>query len=86
MNLSDIAILNIESADYCCFFRRISKKRGHKLNTKYLFDQKKWSFIKYKNLLSHIKMGKEVLILDDTVLKLKKINLTLIKILFFKKM
>ena len=67
------------------FLEELAKKEAINL-IQNMFDQKKLSFIKYKNLLSHIKMGKEVLILDDTVLKLKKINLTPIKILFFKKM
>ena len=28
MNLSDIAILNIKSADYCCIISRISKSEA----------------------------------------------------------
>ena len=28
MNLSDIAILNIEGSDYCCVFSRISKNEA----------------------------------------------------------
>ena len=67
------------------FLEELAKKEAINL-IQNMFDQKKLSFIKYKNLLSHIKMGKEVLIIDDTVCKLKKINLTPIKILFLKNM
>ena len=31
MTLSDVAILNIESADYCCIISRISKSEVMKL-------------------------------------------------------
>ena len=41
INCSDIAILNINSADYCCIISRNSKKYGHKLNAKCRFDRKK---------------------------------------------
>ena len=34
MNLSDIAILNIQSADYCCIIRRISKREVINLQRK----------------------------------------------------
>ena len=33
----------------------------NRLNAKYRFDQKKRNIIKYKNLLAHIKIGKEKL-------------------------
>ena len=65
INLSNIAILNIKSADYRCIFCWISKNWGHKLNAKYPFDRKEWDFIKLKNLASHIKMGKEILMFGD---------------------
>ena len=38
---------------------------GYKLNAKYWFDWRKQNIIKHKNLLSHIKMSKEVLTLRD---------------------
>ena len=42
MNLSDIAILNIKSADYLCIISGISVAIcGHELIAKYRFDQKK---------------------------------------------
>ena len=37
MNVSDITILNIKSADYCCIISGISKSEAI---TKYLFHQK----------------------------------------------
>ena len=40
-------------------------KVGHKRNAKYWFDWNKWNTIKRKNLLSHIKMGKEILTIGD---------------------
>ena len=61
MNLSDIAILNIKGSDYSSIISLISKKWGHRLNAKCWFDWKKRNIIKHKNLLSHIKTGKEIL-------------------------
>ena len=55
MNLSDIATLNNEGSGYCC----MRQKWGHKLNANCRFDRKKWN-IKHKNLLSRIKIGKEI--------------------------
>ena len=43
MNLSDIAILAINSADYACIISGISK------SDKYQFDRKKWNIMKHKN-------------------------------------
>ena len=37
----------------------------NKLNAKYRLDWKKQNIIKYKNLLSHIKMGKENIAFGD---------------------
>ena len=59
MNLSDIAILAINSADYACIISGISK------SDKYQFDRKKWNIMKHKNhiqnyhILSHIKLVKK---------------------------
>ena len=63
-NLSDIAILNIKRADYCCIISGISKNEAIyliKISAKCRFDQKTRNTIKHKNLLSRIKMGKEIL-------------------------
>ena len=58
MNLSNIAILNIKGADYCCIISGISKSKA--INIMYIIDlTKKWNIIKDKNLLSHLKMGEK---------------------------
>ena len=41
MNLSNIAILNIHSADYCCIISGIRKSETMKPNAKYQFCWKK---------------------------------------------
>ena len=51
MNLSDIAILSIKSADYCCIISGISKYKDIWLRKAEHYETKK--------LLSHIKMSKE---------------------------
>ena len=61
MNLRDIAILNIKGLDYCSAISLITKIWGHELDAKYRFNQKTWSILKDENLLSHIKIGKEIL-------------------------
>ena len=71
MNLSDITILNIKSADYRCISKGISKMLKYlckMLSAKCLFDRKNRNIIKHKNLLSRIKMGKKSL----AKLKLKR--------------
>ena len=63
MNLSDIAILNIKGSDYRCIISRISKNEA--INLIQNADlTKKQNIIKH-NLLSYIKMGKEVLTFGD---------------------
>ena len=54
--LSDIAILNIKSADYYCIIKRLSKPETINLMQN----------IKHKNLLSQIKIVKEILKFGDT--------------------
>ena len=51
MKFSDIAVLNIKIADYCCVIRRISKTEAINLIAKYWLDRKNWNMLKYKNLL-----------------------------------
>ena len=81
--LSDIAILNIKGADYCCIISGISKSKA--INIMYIIDlTKKWNIIKDKNLLSHLKMGEKTSTL--VILELKKIGFTSIKVNFFKKL
>ena len=61
MNLSDIAILNIKGSDYRCFISLISKNEAINLMQNADLTEKNWNIIKNKNLLSHIKMSKEIL-------------------------
>ena len=51
MNLSDIAILNIQCADYCFIISGISKSEAIKLMQNVDLTKKKWNVIKHKNLL-----------------------------------
>ena len=64
MILCNIAILNIKCSDYCCISSLISKNEAINLR-KMLIEPKKWKIIKHKNLLSHIKMDKEILTFGD---------------------
>ena len=70
MNLSDIAILNIKNGNYHCIISGISKSEAITLieNT-----EKKWNIMKHKNLLSSIKMGKDILTFGDIEIEKKKI-------------
>ena len=62
--LSDIAILNIKGADYCCIISGISKSKA--INIMYIIDlTKKWNIIKDKNLLSLLKMGEKTSTFGD---------------------
>ena len=61
VNLSNTAILSNKSADFCC----IISDAWHQLNASCQFDQKKQINIKHKNLLSYIKVGKEISKLGD---------------------
>ena len=49
---------------------------------KYQFEWKVKDFIKHENLLLHIKMDKEIIAL--VIMKLKNINFTTIKVIFFR--
>ena len=53
VKLSNIAISNIKGSDYRCII-------SHKVDAKCRFDRKKCN-VKHENLLSLIKMGKEIL-------------------------
>ena len=48
MNLSDIAILKIKNADYCCIISGISKIEAIKLLHNIDMTEKKWNIIKPK--------------------------------------
>ena len=73
MNLSDIAILNIKRSDYCCIFSLISKNETINLMQNADLTEKKRSIIKHENLLSHIKIGKEILTFEDIETKKKNV-------------
>ena len=84
MNLTDIAIFNIPGCDYRYIISLISKnesinvmqnadlfeKWSHKHNVKCWFIRKKLNIIKH--LLSYIKMGKEILTLEDIEIEKNK--------------
>ena len=65
MNLSNIAVLNINNVHFCCIINRISKNEAINLVQKYQSSKKEQSIIKHKNLLSHIKIRKEILSFGD---------------------
>ena len=57
MKLSNIAVLSINGADYCCIITGISKSEAINLMQNIFLSKKKWDIIKYKNLFSDIKNG-----------------------------
>ena len=65
INLSDIAILNIKGSDYWCIISGISKNNAINLMQNTALTKKKRNIIKHKTLLSHIKMGIEILTFGD---------------------
>ena len=65
VNLSNTTILNNKSADFRC----IVSDAWHQLNARCRFDQKKQINIKYKNLLSYIKVGKEISMFGNIEIK-----------------
>ena len=76
MNRSDIAILNIKSADYHCIISGISKNEA--INLMQIVDlakkakkQQQQNIIKHKHLLSRIKMGKEIFTFCDIEIEKK---------------
>ena len=46
MNLSNIAILNINSADYCCIIKRINKSKVMNLLQNANMTGKKWNIMR----------------------------------------
>ena len=66
LNLSDIAILNIKGSDYRCIISLISKKEVINLMQNADLTEKS------KNLIPHIKMGKEILMFGDIEIEKKK--------------
>ena len=72
MDLGDIAILNIKSADYCCIISAISKSEAINVMQNIDLTEKKQNIIKNKNLLSHIKMSEEILTFGDIEIEKNK--------------
>ena len=83
VNHSDIAILKIKGFDYHCIISEISKNETLKLNGKCWFDQKKQNIIQHEKFIFICKNGQRLRL---AILKLKKINLTVIRLLFFWEM
>ena len=78
MNLSDIAVLNIKSSNYRHTISLISKNKTINLMqnadlTELEQNIIKQNIMKHKNLLSYIKMGKEILTFDNIEIEKKKI-------------
>ena len=82
-NFSNIAILNIKGSDYRCIVSLIRKDESINLMQKYWFDWENRNIIKYKNLLSHIRMGKKILAFGN--IKVEKNKFYSHKTLFFQK-
>ena len=76
MNLSDIAVLNIKSSNYRRTISLISKNKTINLMqnadlTELEQNIIKQNITKHKNLLSYIKMGKEILSFDNIEIEKK---------------
>ena len=71
MKLSDVTILNFESADYCCIISGISKNEAISLIHNADLTKKTRNTIKHKNL-SRIKTVKEILMFEDIKIEKNK--------------
>ena len=65
MNLSDTAILNIKDSDYCCIISLINKNEAVNIMQNADLTEKSRILWNIKNLLSSIKIGKEILTFGD---------------------
>ena len=81
MNLSDIAILNIKGSDYRCITNLISKNEAINLMQNADLTEKSGILSNIKDLLSHVKVCKEILTFGD--IEIEKINFTAIRLLLF---
>ena len=72
INLSDIAILIIKGSDYCCIISGISKNDAINLMPNVDLTEKSGTLIKHKSLLSHIKMGIDILMFGDIEIEKKE--------------
>ena len=73
MNLSDIATLNIHSADYRCITSGSSKSEVINLMQNIDLSEKKVEHLKHKFLLSHMKMGKKRFNFGDIQIEIHKL-------------
>ena len=64
-NLSDIAILKIKNVDYLCIITGISKIEAINLMKNIDLTEKSRISLKHKNLLSYIKVGKNIFMLGN---------------------
>ena len=78
MSLSDIAILNIKGSNYCFIISLVSRNeainflmQNADLTEKSNYKQKDFNIIKQKDLLSHIKKGKDILTFGDNEIEKK---------------
>ena len=87
LNLSNIPILNIKSADYCCIISGFGKSEVINVMQNTNFTEKWGTLYDIKNLLSHIKKGKEMLKFEDAEINENKFyhHKTPIFPIFFKR-
>ena len=71
INLSDAAILNIKDSDYCCIISLINKNEAVNIMQNADLTEKSRILWNIKNLLSSIKIGKEILTFGDIEIKKK---------------
>ena len=83
INLRDIAILNISSADHHGITTRINKSEATNIMQNIDLSEKKRKIIICKNLLSHIKTGKEISTFSD--IRIEKYKLFRYKSPIFQK-
>ena len=72
MNLRDIAILNIKVSDYSYIISLISKNEDISIMQDADLTEKSGTLKKKKNLLSHMKMSKEILTFGDIEIEKSK--------------
>ena len=65
VSLSDIAILNIKGSDYRCIISLFRKNEAIKSMQNTDLTEKSGALQSIKNLISYIKMGKEILTFGD---------------------
>ena len=71
MNHSDIAILNIKGSGFRCIINVITKNEAINLMQNADLTEKNQNIIKHKNLLSHTKMGKKILMFRELEMEKK---------------